>query len=164
MSSKLNRDAILREMLGTLVRGWGKNTVYQALNEITEDEGATPSLKTQAADVAGREPKAVDLVQDMPMASNRKILILQFARAFDAGVAFPRISDVKMFLASHHQSTRELRSRTQGFYKMIPILEKMSEKGLIKLMSRSKEFGLAELDSISDAIKNSGKVTRGLKS
>lgn len=161
MSGKLTRDEILREMLETLVKGWGRKAVCDALDELvgpTKPKGATGK---QSVQVAQSEIKAVQLVQDMRIPEERKQLILQFAKDYDAGTAFPRKSDVKTFLASHNQSPKELRSRNQAFSKMIPILKRMSEKGLLTLISRSRHSGPAELGSISDAIKYAGENLRG---
>ena len=102
------------------------------------------------------------MVQGRLIAEDRKPLMLQLAAAFDAGTAFPRMSDVRAFLSSHHQNVKELRSREQAFRKMLPLLERMSEKGLAKVISRSEHSGPAELNSISDAIKNAGESLRGV--
>ncbi len=161
MSTKLNRDAILREILRTLIDGWGRNAVYDALNEIAGANKTEASPGRHVAEAAKIEPKAVQLVEDLPIAGDRKHLMLQLARAFDAGSAFPRISDVRAFLASHHQMAKELRSRDQAFRAMIPLLQRMSEKGLLKVMSRSHHSGPAELGSISDAIRDAGQNLRG---
>ncbi|MGO4835568.1 hypothetical protein AB4144_25290, partial [Rhizobiaceae sp. 2RAB30] len=150
MSTKLNRDAILREMLSTLVKGWGRNAVYDALDELIRATKSEASVDRQTTEVAKIEPRAVQLVEDLPIAGDRKLLMLQLARAFDAGTAFPRITDVRAFLASHHQSAKELRSRDEAFRRMIPLLQRMSEKGLLTVMSRSHHSGPAELGSISD--------------
>jgi len=161
MSRKLNRDEILREMLQTLIKGWGHKDVYDALDELvgpTKTKGLTGKRSVQ---VVQSERTAVQLVQDLQITKEQKELMLQFARDYDAGTAFPTKSDVKAFLASHHQSAKELRSRNQAFSKMIPILIKMSEKGLLTLMSRARHSGPAELGSISDAIKYAGENLRG---
>jgi hypothetical protein len=162
MSARLNRDAILREMLDTLVRGWGAKAVLAALNEVVATTDARSSRARHSGETGPPEQKAVQMVQGRLIAEDRKPLMLQLAAAFDAGTAFPRMSDVRAFLSSHHQNVKELRSREQAFRKMLPLLERMSEKGLAKVISRSEHSGPAELNSISDAIKNSGESLRGV--
>lgn len=159
MSVKLNRDAILREMLTTLVKGWGRKAVYDALNEIL---GAPDTINNRpAANYSHSEPRAVKLIEELPLSGDRKALLLQLARNFDGGTAFPKMSDVRAFLASHHQNSKDLKSRDQAFRKMVPLLAKMSEKGLMRVISRSQHSGPAELGSISDAIKGAGENLRG---
>lgn len=161
MSAKLNRDGILREILGTLVRGWGYKAVVNALSEISEKSVASATSVRRSSSIAGERPKAKELAQQLPIDKDRKQLILMLASDFDSGTAFPRKSDVRAFLASHHKAPRELRSRNEAFRRMLPILQTMSEKGLIALMSRSQNSGPAKLGSISNAIKGAGENLRG---
>jgi len=161
MSSKLNRDEILREMLNTLVKGWGRKAIYDALDHLEEGVKAKGAIDRQDEKAKSNESKAVQIVEGLSVPEERKILMLQLARAYDAGAAFPKLSDVKAFLASHHQRTSELRSRDQAFRKIVPILQQMSEKGLLKVMSHSHHSGPVELGSISDAIKGAGQDMRG---
>lgn len=161
MSRKLKREEILREILVTLINGWGRKAVYDALDELVGPTKTKGVADKRSVDATHTEPKAVQLVENLQISEGRKILMLQLAEAYDAGSAFPRMSDVKAFLVSHQQSAKELRSRNQAFREMIPILEKMSEKGLLTLMSRSRYSGPADLGSISDAIKDVGQNLRG---
>jgi len=160
MSAKLTRKVILRDLLNTLVNGWGRKAVIEALEDIV---GPTSSARTGRSSVksVSNEPKAVQLIEKLELSDTKKELFDQLAREFDAGRAFPKIFDVRAFLFSHLQNAKEVRSRGHGFQKMIPILEGMSEKGLMNLISRSHHSGPAELDPISDAIKGMGEDLRG---
>jgi len=160
MTTKLSRDSILREMLNTLVKGWGPKAVYEALDEVVGSSVAKSSSH-QSSRVADSEPNAVQLVENLPIFGERKVLLIQFARDFDTGAAFPKIADIRAFLASHHRTSKDLRSRDQAFRRMIPLLAEMSEKGLMKVISRSQHSGPAELEAISDAIKGAGENLRG---
>lgn len=160
MSAKLSRDAILREMLSTLVKGWGRKAVYDALDEIVS-AAAEVSSNRQNSELLRSEPRAVQLIEELTISEDRKALLIQFARDFDAGIAFPKLSDIRAFLASHHLEAKDLRSRDQAFRQIIPLLTEMSEKGLTKIISRSQHSGLADLGSISDAIKGAGESLRG---
>lgn len=157
MSKKLTRDEILREMLTTLINGWGRKSVFDALNEIAGVDKAEDVANMQPGGTASNELNAVRLVTELQITNGRKVLMLQLAKDYEAGSAFPKISDVKAFLASHNHRTNELRSRDQSFRMIIPILQKMSEKGLLVLLSRSRHSGPADLGSISDAIKSVGQ-------
>lgn len=160
MTTKLNRDAILREMLVTLVKGWGPKAVYETLDEVV---GASleKSNSHQSPKASESEPSALHLVEDLPLGGERKELLIKFARDFDAGAAFPKLADIRAFLASHHHVPKDLRSRIQGFRKMVPLLTEMSEKGLAKVISRSQYSGPADLEAISDAIRGAGENLRG---
>ncbi|MGX1499007.1 hypothetical protein ACSSV1_004058 [Labrenzia sp. MBR-25] len=161
MSTKLNRDEILREMLITLIKGWGRKAVYDTLDEIAAQSSSASSGERGVVRKVQSEPSAVQLVEELPLLDERKQLMLQLAKQFDAGTAFPKISDVRNFLASRSRNPKEVRSRDQGFRKMLPLLQEMSAKGLLKVMSRSHHSGPAELGSISDAIKDAGQNLRG---
>lgn len=161
MSSKLNRDEILREILSTLIKGWGRKAIYDALDNLEEGAKTKGPDDGQAGNAKSNESKAVQIVEGLAIPEERKILMLQLATAYDAGAAFPKLSDIKAFLSSHHQKTSELRSRDQAFRKIVPILQRMSEKGLLKVISHSHHSGPVELGSISDAIKGAGQDMRG---
>lgn len=163
MSTKLSRDAVLREMLSALVKGWGRKAVWETLNEVVESTEET-SIHRQNFEPKKSEPRAVQLIEALSISGNRRDLMIQFARDFDDGIAFPKLSDVRAFLASHHQSARRLRSRGQAFRMIIPLLAEMSERGLMKIISRSQRSGPADLGSISDAIKGAGENLRGTSS
>jgi len=164
MSDKLNKDEILKEMLGVLVRGWGRIAVYGALDELVCRPPLEGKSAHQSVDLAETESKAVNLIEELEIAGERRALMLRLARDYDAGTAFPRIADVRAFLASHNDNAKELRTRHEAFRRMIPILRGMSEKGLEKILSRSRHSGPTELGLLSDAIRDVGKSRRGLGS
>ncbi|ASP73876.1 hypothetical protein CDO28_20230 (plasmid) [Sinorhizobium meliloti] len=160
MTTKLSRDAILREMLVTLVKGWGPKAVYEALDEVVGNGSEKPS-GPQSLKTSEHEPTAVQLIEALSLVGERRELLIRFAQDFDAGSAFPKLGDIRAFLASHHRVAKDLRSRGQGFRKMVPLLVEMSEKGLAKVISRSQYSGPADLEAISDAIKGAGENLRG---
>lgn len=160
MSNKLNRDQILTNILQTLIDGWGRAAVIEALDRTASPKTGARSDLARPETVRS-EPKAVQLVENLELPAPRKELLIQVARDFDAERAFPRMSDARAFLMSHHQNARDIKSRAQAFRKMIPILQKMSEKGLAKVIARSHHSGPAALDSISDAIRGAGEDLRG---
>lgn len=160
MTSKLNRDEILRDLLRTLVSGWGHKAVADALEGITGKPTGTRS-KGRSSESSKEEMKALQIAERLQLPDSKKDLIIIFAKDFDVGKALPRMSDIRAFLISHHQNAKELRSREQAFRRMLPILERMSEKGLSKVIARSQHSGPAGLDLISDAIKGAGENLRG---
>ena len=161
MSGKLNREQILHEMLDTLVKGWGLRAVQDALANLNTATASENAKSGQPSSSAERESKAVELVLGLTLPGDRKTLLVEIAKAFDSGFAFPRNSDVKSFLSAHNNPAREIRSRDHAFRLMIPILERMSEKGLARVLSSSRHSGPAELGSISEAIKDTGNDLRG---
>lgn len=160
MSNKLNRDEILREMLDTLVKGWGRKAVYEALDELAGTKKSVRLGSDSSDDRTLVETRAVQLVEDLSIAADRKNVMLELAAEFDAGNAFPSTADVKAFLASHQLDVKEIRSRHQAFRRMIPILLRMSDKGLFSIISKAHQTGPAKLTFISDAIKDVGYKRR----
>lgn len=162
MNTKLNRDEILKEILQTLVRGWGHAAVLASLHEIRSplaDRKSTRSYKeNKKADKA-----AAQIVADASLPAEKKHLLLQLAERFDEGSAFPRITDVRSFLITHDRNSNDIKDRSQAFKRMLPVLSGMSEKGLEKVISRSHHSGPAELEAISNAIRGAGEDLRGVR-
>ncbi|SFG38182.1 hypothetical protein SAMN05518801_1213 [Novosphingobium sp. CF614] len=158
--AKLNRDEILRGLLQTLVDGWGKGAILEALEAL---DTATPGDKHRRDkhSVEDRFRGVEALVAEMEMSPEHRRLMTDLARRFDDGRAFPRIGDVRGFLLSHQQNATDLKGRTQGFRRMLPILTRMSPKGLERLIARSHHSGPADLGEISDAIRGAGEDLRG---
>lgn len=159
MAAKLNRDQILRGILQTLVDGWGQDAVKSALETI--DTIATQNRKIAAADGTVSKATAAAQVEELPLPPERRLLLKTLAVRYDDGAAFPKLSDARAFLISHQRDAKEIKSRSQAFKRMLPILQQMSEKGLEKVISRSHHSGPAELDPISKAIRGAGEDMRG---
>lgn len=123
---------------------------------VSTEKSAPPGVKT-----ATDESAAFHLVQLMDVPINRKTLLLNLAERYDDGTAFPKISDVRSVLLSHHQNAKDLKTRIQAFKRLLPVLSAMSEKGLEKLISRAHHSGPAELGAISEAIRGAGEDLRG---
>lgn len=155
--AKLNRDEILHDILRTLVGGWGKGAVLAALDTAPRD-GTRNRGEDTAEDLAGG---AKALVAEIGLPSEHRQLMLDLAKRFDDGSAFPKVGDVRSFLLSHQQNATDIKSRTQGFKRMLPILSRMSPKGLERLIARSHHSGPADLGEISDAIRGAGEDLRG---
>ena len=158
--AKLNRDEILRDILKTLVDGWGKGAVLAALEALdtAPTNGDFNRGEGAAEDIARAAEK---LVAEIELPSEHRQLMVDLARRFDDGGAFPKLGDVRSFLLSHQQNATGLKSRIQGFKRMLPILSRMSPKGLELLIARSHHSGPADLGEISDAIRGAGKDLRG---
>lgn len=161
MSSKLGRDQVLREMLNTLIKGWGRKAVYDALDEIVGSSSPSRLSESRDRPPVEAESKILQFAKELPAHGERRELIIKFAQDFVVGTALPKMSDVRAFLASHQQDSKDIKSREQAFRKIAPLLLEMSEKGLVKTISRSQRSGLADLGSISDAIKGAGENLRG---
>jgi hypothetical protein len=158
--AKLNRDEILRDILRTLVDGWGKGAVQAALDALDAAPSGDKRRRTErAAEDAARGAEA--LVAEIALPLEHRQLMVDLAKRFDDGSAFPKLSDVRSFLLSHQQNATDLKSRVQGFKRMLPILSRMSPKGLERLIARSHHSGPADLGEISDAIRGAGEDLRG---
>ena len=160
MAGKLSRDGVLRGILQTLVSGWGYNAVLASLQNLDTPIDRKRS-SPRAHGKAIHEASAVRYVEDMDVSANQKGLLFALAESYDEGSAFPKLTDVRTFLMSHQQDAKDLKSRPQAFKRMLPILLKMSDKGLEKVLSRSRHSGPAELEPISNAIRGAGEELRG---
>jgi len=161
MSTKINKEEILKQILSTLVKGWGVAAVRTALDSLAAEENSPTLAATASGGKTKKQFSAVAVVADLGLTGELGILMAQLASDFDAGLAFSRVSDIRAFLVSHHRPAKDLKSRDQGFRKLLPVLLNMSEKGLQRVLVRSMHSGPAELGSISEAIKGAGHSIRG---
>lgn len=160
MTAKLTPDAILRGILRTLVNGWGYSAVQASLE--TLETGTRADKKLSRSRKAGSERgSAVMLVKELTLPPERTALLQALAIRYDEGSAFPSMTDARAFLLSHQRNAKDIKSRSQAFKRMLPLLAQMSEKGLEKVISRSHHSGPAELDPISRAIRGAGETMRG---
>lgn len=155
-----NRDRVLRGILLSLVNGWGYSAVRASLEDLHEGAQAAPKPTRTRKGVA-KPGAAVSLVEQLSVPPERKASLRALAIHYDAGSAFPRLSDARAFLLSHQRDAKNIKSRSQAFKRMLPLLTEMSEKGLEKVISRSRHSGPAELDPISRAIRSAGETMRG---
>lgn len=160
MTAKLNRDEILRGILQTLVDGWGINSVQAALaNLAAPNAQGKRDRKRSSPEISSRGAAAH--VQELDIPPEKMAPLLELAKRFDEGSAFPKMGDIRSFLLSHQQNAAELKGRVAAFKRMLPIMAEMSPKGLGRLISRSHHSGPADLAAISDAIRGAGEDLRG---
>jgi hypothetical protein len=160
--AKLNQTEILRELLRTLVAGWGIGRVRDALDALeAESDEAPKTARPRRAQSDAQRGSAVALAEDLDLAPERKTLILALARAYDDESAFPTLGDARAFLLSHNRDAKDIKTRPQAFRRLLPLLTSMSEKGLETAIARSRHSGPAKLDAISKAIRDAGETMRG---
>jgi hypothetical protein len=160
--AKLNRNEVLRELLQTLVDGWGRNAVAAALTDLGICADLSNRRRAERPDRDGeRERGAFALIAELELAPDRKVALSELAARFDEGIAFPKTGDIRRFLLAHQQNAAELEGRVAAFKRMLPVLSGMSPKGLEKLIARSHHSGPAELAAISEAIRGAGEELRG---
>ena len=155
------KQQLLSRLLQTLVDEWGYGTVLASLQKL--ESSPHSDERTHGKERLKGELSATQLAADMPVADEKKHLILRLAHHFDEGSSFPNISDIRAFLLSHHHNARSIRDRSNAFKRMLPILSGMSEKGLERLISKSRHSGPAELEAISNAIREAGEDLRGFR-
>jgi hypothetical protein len=158
--ARLNRNEVLQGILRSLVAGWGYSAVLASL-ETLESEEQTTSKSPSGRSAKDELSPAVSLVNELDIPSGRKALLQTLAIHYDEGSAFPKLGDGRAFLLSHHRDAKDIKNRSQAFKRMLPLLVKMSEKGLEKVIARSHHSGPAELEPISKAIRGAGETLRG---
>lgn len=159
MGGKLNKDEILSEMLTVLVRGWGVKAVRSALKAFEPESGVEDSDQVSVA--SETETDAVKIALNSSDLGDSRDLIIELAKAFDGGHAFPKNSDVKSFLAANGKHVKDIRSRNHAFRLLLPVIIRMSEKGLLRLLANSHYSGPTQLGLISEAIEDTGNSFRG---
>lgn len=160
MTAKLKRDVILKQLLQTIIDGWGHGAVLASLESLGSPL-ATSKTKLSEKEPTKKDNSAVEAVLEISIPAERQRVLLQLAKRFDEGSAFPKIGDIRSFLISNRSDPRDIRNRFQAFKRMLPVLSVMSEKGLEKLISRSVHSGPADLEAISNAIRGAGEDLRG---
>jgi hypothetical protein len=126
-----------------------------------EGGGFAEPKRSRTRDGDAEAGAAVTLVNGLKVPSERRALLQALAVRYDEGSAFPTLGDARAFLLSHHRGAKDIKSRSQAFKLMLPLLAQMSEKGLEKVISRSHHSGPADLDAISKAIRGAGEDMRG---
>lgn len=160
MAAKLNKAEILTGILQNLVDGWGYGLVRDSLENLETGVGNDRKSPKPRKNERKLIP-AVKLVEQSKLPSSDSMLLLDLARRFDEGTAFPKLGDTRAFLIAHHLDTKGIRDRSEAFRRMLPILTRMSEKGLEKVISRAHHSGPADLEPISKAIRGAGESMRG---
>lgn len=159
MANLLTKDEILHETLQTLVRGYGRAAVSHALENLTHAPAFKESPRGKRVQVENEKPEAVDYVDSMMPFPNSD-LIRRFAEEYDRGAALPKSADIKRFFIENRIAADSPKSRNQAFRQILPVLRRMSDKGLLRLLSRSQYSGPAKLDEISEAIRGAGSDLR----
>jgi hypothetical protein len=160
----MNKDEILNGILRTLIRGWGEATVRAAIEHVSHDPTGTPDrARAKKVRRESEQPDALKFVEGMLPLANQELL-LRFAQEYDREQALPKLADIRRFLAAHHVRRVDIKTRNQAFRYVFPLLRGMSEKGLLRVIDRSRSSGPAQLDEISDAIKYSGSDMRRMPS
>jgi hypothetical protein len=102
------------------------------------------------------------LISNLELSPDRRAILVELAKRFDEGSAFPKLGDIRSFLLSHQRNGADLKGRIPAFRRMLPVLVEMSAKGLEKLLARAHHSGPVELSAISDAIRGAGENLRGI--
>ena len=159
MSSKLNKEQILDQLIATLIAGWGRKGVEDSIVRVAGDrEGNLFSPKTASVQ-RSEEPQSYEYARSKDFGPNQMI-IEQFAADFDQRSVLPKTSDIQNFLKAHGVRAKEVKSRNHAFRLISGILGKMSQKGVLSAIERARFSGPAKLDEVSEAIGRTASATR----
>lgn len=160
MAGKLTKSEILKELIETLLKGWPKSEIFAAIENASGSEVNRGNAKQGSEAQAAEEPRATIFIDQLRLPIERKEALLNVAKAFDAGHLLPTQGDIKRFLEQRSISAKDIKGRNQAFRRMMPVLVRMSDKGVQKLLTQAHLSGPAELSDISEAIKSSGSSLR----
>lgn len=160
MSSKINKEQILEDILRTLVAGWGRQGVKDALERVgAEPRDGAKVPKPIELEQTEEAPQAFEYARSRNFGANQR-LIEELAREYDEGKIFARNADIQNFLKSHGYRLRESKSRNQAFRLISSALANMSRKGVMGVIERARYSGPAKLEEVSEAIGQRAQASR----
>jgi hypothetical protein len=162
----IRRKPLLIELLQAIVREWGTEAVFVALNELRVDgnpssqtaKNALPSEKGKRS--LKKKPSAVQLVAKISQPSNRRELLMMIATKYDAKRFLPSVSDVREFLVMRGERRRPIKDRSEGFRLFLETAKELPFQQLEHLATDSVFSGPSELAPLSDAIGATGEARR----
>jgi hypothetical protein len=157
-------DGDLRIIVSALVNHWGIAKVEDAL-------AAHIGGRSQPSTRRGREIKPrknyklspVQAAERLTTRARNKREIVEIARAFEAKAFLPRVGDVKDFLDENGCEAVNVRDRTSGFKKLLPVLRRMPADKLRDLRNDAFHAGPMRLAPLSEAISAAGDRIRSEK-
>ena len=167
MIEKKSKSHLLMSLLAPLLREWGYDAVRQCLAEVKaerakEDLSLTAHKRKPAK--AHRRPSAVEMVERLDVAADRKESLHALAARFDAKTFLPTASDVRHFLEMRGQDPGSVKHRQDAFRKVLDVLLDMADDGLMLLQTSGTHAGPTRLGPLSDAIKATSAAVRNTES
>lgn len=151
------------DVFNELLARYGRSELQRRLELLLDNAGPAPSAsrrKRAPKSVPGKRrskrKSAAEYVEAMDVPEARKGVMRGIAKRFDEKRFLPTIADVRYFAQVHGVDAATFRSRDTTIPRLFSLLSSMDEDRL-RWIERSGMFsGPADLDSLSDAIKEAG--------
>ncbi|MFL6845933.1 MAG: hypothetical protein ACJ8ER_13760 [Allosphingosinicella sp.] len=153
MTSK--SDELLRGLLSVMLKEWSPVRVYRTLDSLVpEQERPRANAKRRADRPQQRTP--TDQVKMLKLPRDKKRVLLEMAIDFENKKYLPTISDARNHLEMLGLDGGAIKSRTESFKALLPILVDMPPEALERTRRRGGQGGPARLGPLADAIRESG--------
>lgn len=166
MTEKKRKYHLLMSLLAPLLREWGYDTVRQCLADAQAEhvkvDLSLAAYKRKPAKEYSR-PNAVDILERLDAAVERKEPLRALAERFDAKTFLPAASDVRHFLEMRGYPG-PVKQRQDSFRRVLDVLLSMTDDELMLLQASGTHAGPTQLGPLSDAIKASSAAVRTTKS
>ncbi|MGS1033514.1 hypothetical protein [Burkholderia glumae] len=165
MTEKKRKQTLLMSLLAPLLREWGYETVQQCLAEVHSEqakENASLAEYKRRPAKGNPRPSAVEIVERLDAAANRKIQLHALATRFDAKTFLPSASDVRHFLEMRGKDSGPIKQRQDAFKKVLEVLLSMGDDELMLFQTSGTHAGPTQLGPLSDAIKATSAAVRNI--
>jgi hypothetical protein len=167
MIEKKSKPLLLMSLLAPLLREWDYDTVRQCLAQVhaeqVKEDFSLAAHKRKPAK-AHRRPSAVEMVERLGAATDRKEHLHSLATKFEAKTFLPTASDVRHFLEMRGHDPGPVKQRQDAFRKVLDVLLSMADDGLMMLQTSGTHAGPTRLGPLSDAIKATSAAVRNTES
>lgn len=167
MMEKKRKHTLLMSLLAPLLREWGYDTVRQCLAEVHAEqakENSSLSEQKRKSLKEHRRPSAVEIVERLDAAANRKTQLHALAARFDSKTFLPTASDVRHFLEMRGKDPGPVKQRQDTFRKVLEVLLSMGDDELMLFQTSGTHAGPTQLGPLSDAIKATSAAVRNIES
>lgn len=157
----------IEDVFDELLVRYGRSELQRRLESLLASAGPRASAsrrkrapKSGSGKRRSKRKSAAEYVESMDVPEARKRVMRGIAERFDEKQFLPTIADIRYFAQVHGVDAATFRSRDTATPKLFSLLSSMDEDGL-RWIERSGMFsGPADLDSLSDAIREAGTRRR----
>jgi hypothetical protein len=154
----LKSDDLLRDLLSVILKEWSPARIYRALDSLVPESERPRSNPTPRSDKP-RHRTPTDQVRMLKLPRDKKRVLLEMATDFENKKYLPTISDARNHLEMLGLNGGAIKSRSDGFKVLLPILVDMPSEALERTRRRGGQGGPARLGPLADAIRETGGAT-----
>jgi hypothetical protein len=151
----MTSKSVLRNILITLVREWGREEVEATLRRL----GDTAPELSDYRPVKNRSRKlpAVEQVEKGSFPTSYHSLLIEIASRYDRKEFLPTTADVREFLLMMGQRPGGMKDRSEAFRRLLNVISALPADQLEKLAVTALHSGPSQLGPLSDAISSAAE-------